>query len=92
MKVFTATFLITLIMSTTAFAQRESITLGRFEVKNLYAILELTDSNEIADCRKDSDCGTGEICVGIGICVPKASAFEYRSELPRLMKRVVPRR
>ena len=65
--------------------------ISRYEVKNIINLLNLSDDDSIADCKSDSDCGPGQICVGIGLCVPKASVHSMRGQLPNLMKRYTPR-
>lgn len=88
MKKITNILMLSLLLSTSAFGAGQSkLTISRYEVKNILSMINAVDDDEIADCKSDSDCGAGNICVGIGICVPEAKVRPLRSKLPNMMKK-----
>jgi hypothetical protein len=88
MKKLTNVLMLSLLLSTSAFgAGKSKLTISRYEVKNILSMINAVDEYEIADCKSDSDCGAGNICVGIGICVPEAEVKILRSKLPNMMKK-----
>ncbi|MBT3983879.1 MAG: hypothetical protein HOE90_21160 [Bacteriovoracaceae bacterium] len=95
MKYLTLIMVHALLLTNLAFAKKftnakkqNNLTISRYEVKNIISMLKLNaDGDDIADCKSDSDCGSGEICVGIGICVPEAKAKAYAFKLPSLLSR-----
>jgi hypothetical protein len=87
MKSLSVFLLTTMFLSQIAYAQKPNIVLSKYEARNIYSLLNLaeTDDDDLSDCKKDTDCGTGEICVGIGICVPEDKVRSLRSKLPTLL-------
>jgi hypothetical protein len=85
MKKLVLAVLSTVALVSTANAGRSVVKLSRYEVKNVMHMMALTDIDEFVDCRSDSDCGEGLICVGIGICVPESTTAEYKKLFPALL-------
>ena len=85
MKTIFSTGLLVLALGLTSAHAAGSVTLSKKEAK---AAMSLITGHEVSgDCKKDSDCGKGEICVGIGICVPEDNSDEFKSKVPSLFKR-----